>query len=66
MHKRYQSLASTSISKYANIPTENIKFEKFLDLLYRSKMQKEEIKEEIKSYVKVVETNYCDTIRDLR
>eukprot|EP00347_Sterkiella_histriomuscorum_P006958 403350786 len=69
LHKRYQSLANTSnsnISRYAFIPTENIKFEKFVDLLYKSKMTKEEIKTEVKSYVKVVETNYNDTIKELR
>lgn len=44
IHKRYQSLGATSsVSRYANIPTENIKFEKFIDLLYKSKMTKDEI-----------------------
>ena len=37
-HKRYQSVSGPSFSRYANIPTENIKFEKFVDLLFASKM----------------------------
>jgi len=44
-------LNNNTTSRYANIPTENIKFEKFMDLLYKSKMTKLEIKDEIKSYV---------------
>lgn len=29
---------STAVSRYSRIPTENIKFEKFIELLYKSKM----------------------------
>jgi hypothetical protein len=64
-HKRYQSV-NNSFSRYHNIPTENVKFEKFIDLLYTSKMSQEEVKSEIKSFVKVLETNYNDTIRELK
>lgn len=46
--------------------TENVKFGKFLEILFKSKLEKYEIKEEIGKYVQIVETNYTDTIRDLR
>jgi len=38
-------------SKYKLIPTENIKFEKFMELIFKSKMKAEDIKEEIMKYV---------------
>lgn len=38
-------------SKYRHIMTENIKFTKFLDLLFKSKMTKDDIKDEIAKYV---------------
>ena len=53
-------------SRYRHIPTENIKFQKFMDLIYKSKMQQEDIKNEIIQYVQALETNYNDTIRDLK
>lgn len=40
-HQRYKSVNNNSFSRYANIPTENIKFEKFIDLLFTSKMSHE-------------------------
>lgn len=43
-----------------------MKFTKFLDLIFKSKMSKDDIKDEIAKYVKAIETNYNDTIRDLR
>lgn len=54
------------MSRYAHIPTENMKFEKFIDLIFLSKMSYEDIKEEIKKYVQALETNYTDSIRDLK
>lgn len=38
-------------SRYRHIPTENIKFIKFLELLFKSKMNKDEIRDEILKYV---------------
>ena len=38
-------------SKYRHIATENIKFTKFLDLIFKSKMSKDEIKDEVAKYV---------------
>lgn len=53
-------------SRYAHIPTENLKFQKFIELIHKSKMSKEDIKEEIMKYVQALETNYMDTISDLK
>ena len=53
-------------SRYRHIPTENLKFQKFMDLIWQSKMSREGQKTEIQNYVQVLETNYTDTIRDLK
>lgn len=53
-------------SRYKNIPSENLKFQRFIDLIYKSQMNHEEIQNEIIMYVQALETNYNDTIRDLR
>jgi len=53
-------------SRYRHIPTENLKFQKFIDLIFQSKMEKDDIKREISSYVQALETNYNDSIRDLK
>ena len=37
-----------------------------MDLIFKSKMEKEDIKEEILKYVQLLETNYNDTISDLK
>ena len=36
--KTHSRFMSQSVSRYANIPTENIKFKKFIELLFNSKM----------------------------
>jgi len=48
------------------MPTENMKFSKFLDLIFNSKMQKDDIKGEITKYVQALESNYMETIKELR
>lgn len=53
-------------SRYRNIPTENIKFQKFIDLIMKSQMTQDEIKEEIMKYVQTLETSYTDSIRELK
>lgn len=53
-------------SRYRLIPTENIKFTRFMDLIFASKMEKDDIKEEIIKYVQLLETNYNATIRDMK
>ena len=59
-------MTRSPVSRYRHIPTENIKFQKFLDLLFKSKMQKDDIKEEIGKYVQALETSYNETIKDLK
>lgn len=51
-------------SRYRNIPSENIKFQQFIDLIFESKMQKEDVKFEILNYVQALETNYNVTIKE--
>lgn len=53
-------------SRYRNIPTTNIKFQKFIDLIFKSRMPSEDVKDEIIKYVQALETSYTDAIRDLR
>lgn len=55
-------MTRSPMSRYRHIQTENIKFSKFLELVFKSKMTKEDIKEEITKYVQALETNYTDTI----
>lgn len=53
-------------SRYRFIPTENLKFQKFIDLIFASKMSGEEQKDEVVKYVSLLETNYNQTIRELK
>ena len=53
-------------SRYKHIPTENLKFHKFIDLIYKSRMDQEDVKTEIIKYVQALETNYTDTIREFK
>ena len=48
------------------IPTENLKFSQFMEILFSSGMTKSEIQQETQAYVQVLETNYTDKIRDLK
>lgn len=59
-------MTKSPVSRYRHIPTENIKFNKFLDLLFRSKMSKEDVRCEIEKYVQALETTYTDTIKELK
>jgi len=54
------------MSRYKNIATRNTKFEKFIELIFKSRMQPEDIKDEIIKYVQALETSYTDAIRDLK
>jgi dynactin complex subunit len=59
--------AQTSpVSRYNHIPTENLKFQRFIDLIFKSRMGSEDVKIEVLKYVQALETNYTDTIRDLQ
>lgn len=53
-------------SRYRNIPTENIKFQQFIDLIFDSQMDKEEIKFQILNYNQSLETNYNETIKSVQ
>jgi hypothetical protein len=54
------------MSRYKNIATRNTKFEKFIELIFKSRMQPQDIKDEIIKYVQALETSYTDAIRDLK
>lgn len=53
-------------SRYRFMPTENAKFGKFLELLFKSKMSADDVQAEIAKYVQALETNYMETIKELR
>ena len=59
-------MTRSPVSRYKYIPTENFKFQKFLDLIFRSKMNMDDIKDEILKYVQALETNYTESIRELK
>jgi len=68
-HKRASSNIAgggPSRYRYGMIPTENLKFTQFLDILFSSYMTPEEIKQETKDYVQVLETNYTDKLRAMK
>jgi hypothetical protein len=62
LHNRTKSQGIES--RYRNIPSENIKFQQFIDLIYESKMEKDDQKFEVLNYVQALETNYNDTIKE--
>lgn len=47
------------------IPTENLKFSQFLDIIFNSRLSPDEIKQETRDYVQVLETNYTEKIREI-
>ena len=63
---RQRAMTRSPRSRYRNIPTKNIKFEKFIELIFKSRMQNQDVKEEIVKYVQALETSYTDAIRDLK
>lgn len=64
IHPRAQTRSPQS--RYRHIPTVNMKFEKFIDLIFNSKMKEDDIKTEIIGYMQVLETHYTQAIKDLR
>ena len=66
--KRSMSHISPTGSCYAKgmIPTENLKFSQFLDIIFNSRLTADEMKQETRDYVQILETNYTDKIRDLQ
>ena len=70
-HNRAHSItaghkAMNSRYKQGTIPTDNLKFSQFLEILFTSGMTKAEIQTETQGYVQVLETNYTDKIRDCK
>lgn len=63
---QHRSSTRSPLSRYKNIATKNVKFEKFVELIFKAKMQPHEIKDEIIKYVQALETSYTDAIRDLK
>lgn len=57
---------STSRYRQGTIPTSNLRFEQFCDIVFGSKMTKEEIRREVQEYVQVLETNYAQKIDQLK
>lgn len=47
------------------IPTENLKFSQFLDIIFNSRLTPDEVKQETRDYVQVLETNYTEKIREI-
>ena len=48
------------------IPTTNLRFEQFLEIVFGSKMTKDELQREICEYVKVLETGYNQKIEAMK
>lgn len=53
-------------SQYQQIPTKNIKFEKFINEVFKSKMGANDVKDHIIKYVQALETNYNELIRQFK
>lgn len=53
-------------SHYHNIPTQNIKYEVFLDTLFNSSYDEDSKKRELKLYMQAVETRFSSICKDLR
>lgn len=54
------------VSCYQMIPTQNIKYEAFLDMLFSSNYDDDKKKEELKLYMQAVETRFNNICKDLR
>ena len=67
-HKRTQSQGGgyPTVSRYRNIPTENVRFSEFINLLLDSEMEKEDMKFEIVNYHQSIETQYTRALADLK
>ena len=48
------------------IPTENLKLEQFLEILFGSKMTSDQMRHETIQYVRILETNYNERIKTLQ
>lgn len=59
-------LNSPSRYRFGMIPTENLKFGQFLDIIFNSRLTIDEIKQETRDYVQVLETNYTEKISSIK
>jgi hypothetical protein len=48
------------------LPTRNVKFEKFIETIFKSRMPTEDVEDEIIKYVQALETSYTEAIKDLK
>ena len=64
--KNVASLINASRYRQGMIPTENLKLEQFLDIIFGSKMSLQEMKTEAVQYMKILETGYIDRISNLQ
>ena len=53
-------------SQYSQIATRNLKFEKFVNEVFKSKMSAADVKDHIVKYVQAIETNYNELIRSFK
>lgn len=65
-HRRANSVITNSYYVQGLIPTENLRLEQFLDIVFGSKMSLQEMKTESLQYMQVIETNCMDKIRSLQ
>ena len=61
-----QRNARSPSSNYQNVPTQNIKYEAFLDMLFSSNYDEERKKSELKLYMQAVETRFNNNLKELR
>jgi hypothetical protein len=65
-NRNKQPTTRNMVSNYLNIPTQNIKYEAFLDTLFSSKHDDDRKKLELKLYMQAVETRFNFICKDLR
>lgn len=58
--------ARSPSSNYQNVPTQNIKYEVFLDTVFSSNYDDERKKQELKLYMQAVETRFNSNLKELR
>lgn len=63
---KQRAATRSPVSRYRNIPTRNIKFEKFVDVIFKSRMPTIDVKDEIVKYVQALETSYTEAVKDLK
>ncbi len=56
---RENNRSPTSRYEQGQLATQNLKFEQLLDVLFGSKLKSNDLKGEIITYVKILETNYA-------